>query len=78
MQIDDSDTMTFQPMQETNRDTQMHTFDSAERDDKSKMFSTYARVTSVAEWRQLAAILDRMFLILFTLLVVCISFTLGS
>lgn len=51
-------------------------FDSAP-DDRAKMFRTYAQITSEAEWRQLAAILDRCFLILFSILVVVISFMFG-
>ena len=77
MPIEDSEPepVPFRPLENMNTDGQ--TFDSMERDDRTKMFKTYARLTSVAEWRQTAAILDRLFLILFTILVIVITFMLS-
>ena len=75
MPIEDSEPVSFRPLENMNTDNQ--TFESMERDDRTKMFKTYARLTSVAEWRQVAAILDRLFLVLFTILVIVITFMLS-
>ena len=74
MPLDESEPITFRRLE--NLQTDQHTFDSVERDDRTKMFKTYARITSVAEWRQMAAVLDRLFLVLFTIIVIILSFIL--
>ena len=53
------------------------TSEQFERDDKARMFTNYAQITSVAEWRQIAAVLDRAFFVLFMILVIVVSFMLG-
>ena len=74
MPLDESEPITFRRLE--NLQTDQHTFDAVERDDRTKMFRTYARITSVAEWRQMAAVLDRLFLVLFTIIVIILSFIL--
>ena len=74
MPLDDAEPIMFRRLE--NLQTDQHTFDSVERDDRTKMFKTYARITSVAEWRQMAAVLDRLFLILFAIIVIILSFLL--
>jgi len=43
-------------------------------DDKQQMMQTYARLTTVSEWRQLAAILDRLLFLVFLIVSVCVLF----
>ena len=74
MPLDDAEPIMFRRLE--NLQTDQQTFDSVERDDRTKMFKTYARITSVAEWRQMAAVLDRLFLILFAIIVIILSFML--
>ena len=70
--IDDGEPMNFRRLENMNNEND--TFDSTDRGDKTRMFKSSARMTSIAEWRRLAAVLDRAFLVLFTIIVTVVSF----
>ena len=47
-------------------------------DDKQRMMQTYARLTTISEWRQLSVILDRLFFVIFLVVAVFILLCLGT
>ena len=50
----------------------------AAEDDKQRMMATYARLTTVSEWRQLAVVLDRLLLVCFLVVACLVFFAMGT
>ena len=45
----------------------------ASPDDRQRMMRSYSRLTTTAEWRQLASVLDRLLFIIFAIVIILLA-----